>query len=68
MNRAGLDLLEAAEEYGDALVAFEKKLKSWKPGDETPSNNIRDFQLNLTSAARKYATSTRKARKNPVFD
>lgn len=56
-------LIEAAEQYGDAAIAQSSAIYSWKRGDPPPPA----FDANLThalhSAARAYATSTRRLRK-----
>ena len=61
MTRAGFDLLEAAERYGDARVAMERALVAWKPGDESIRFSASTLD-DLKAAARAYATSTRRKR------
>ncbi len=63
MTKAETELLEIAKRYGDAVVEFEKRLRDWKQGDQTPTSEINSLRVDLCSSARKYATSTRKTRK-----
>lgn len=58
-------VLAAAVAYGDASVAMHKALSTWKRGDDLSplSQALRDADRVLQSAAKAYATATRKSRK-----
>lgn len=55
-------LIAAAEAYGDAKASAEQRMKLWKRGDPPPAPLSRELESDLKSAARAYATSTRKKR------
>lgn len=56
-------LIEAAVRYGDAAVEQERAVYAWKRGDPPLPPWPRELDRELHSAARAYATSTRKQRK-----
>lgn len=54
-------LIAAAEAYGDAKSEMDLALRAWQPGQPSPRMD-RDAEAELKSAARAFATSTRKKR------
>lgn len=61
MTKALDELIAAAEAYGDAQAECDRAVRAWKQGDPMPHAPKR-LSFDLLSAARKYATSTRKKR------
>lgn len=55
-------LCAAAEAFGDDSAAAAARFKAWRDGDPIPAGRNRDLENALISAARAYATSTRKRR------